>query len=85
MTGNAHEVCSCKLLTISFFFFFCPFKRNKNKNKYSFFYFYTVEITVCQLLLLVRFIRHQRSKNVTFLKKNYNEGRTIHALDKCQF
>lgn len=82
MTGNAHEVCSCKLLTISFF---CPFKRNEHKNKYSFFYFYTVEITVCQLLLLVRFIRHQRSKNITFLKKNYSEGRTIHALDKCQF
>lgn len=84
MTGNAHEVCSCKLLINHFFLlFFCPFKRNKHKNKYSFFYFYTVEMTVCQLLLLVRFIRHQRSKNVTFLKKNYSEGRTIHALDKC--
>lgn len=80
MTGNAHEVCSCKLLTISYF---ALLKEINIKISIPFFYFYTVEMTVCQLLLLVRFIRHQRSKNVTFLKKKYNEGRTIHALDKC--
>lgn len=82
MTGNAHEVCSCKLLTISFF---ALLKEINIKINIPFFYFYTVEMTVCQLLLLVRFIRHQRSKNVTFFFKNYNEGRTIHALDKCYF
>lgn len=84
MTDNAHEVCSCKLLIHHFFLlFFALLKEINIKINIPFFYYYTVDITVCQLLLLVRFIRHQRSKNVTFLKKNYNEGRTIHALDKC--
>lgn len=76
MTGNAHEVCSCKLLTISFF---ALLKEINIKINIPFFYFYTVEITVCQLLLLVRFIRHQRSKNVTFLKKiTMREGLYMH-------
>lgn len=76
MTGNAHEVCSCKLLTISFF---ALLKEINIKINIPFFYFYTVEMTVCQLLLLVRFIRHQRSKNVTFLKKiTMREGLYMH-------
>lgn len=76
MTGNAHEVCSCKLLTISFF---ALLKEMNIKINIPFFYFYTVEITVCQLLLLVRFIRHQRTKNVTFLKKiTMREGLYMH-------
>lgn len=76
MTGNAHEVCSCKLLTISFF---ALLKEMNIKINIPFFYFYTVEMTVCQLLLLVRFIRHQRSKNVTFLKKiTVREGLYMH-------
>lgn len=76
MTGNAHEVCSCKLLTISFF---ALLKEMNIKKNIPFFYFYTVEITVCQLLLLVRFIRHQRSKNVTFFKKiTMREGLYMH-------
>lgn len=76
MTGNAHEVCSCKLFTISFF---ALLKEINIKINIPFFYFYTVEMTVCQLLLLVRFIRHQRSKNVTFLKKiTMREGLYMH-------
>lgn len=80
MTGNAHEVCSCKLLTISFF---ALLKEINIKINIPFFLFLYSWDDCLPAVVVSQIHSTSKIKECYIFKKNYSEGRTIHALDKC--